>query len=85
MCPNIGEEVEKFVQECSIGADDWRRTGVLTFDRNSRVKSKVTYERIRQHLMKVYNRHFSYGSVMQLCIPRNKRRLSSKGIKVFVR
>lgn len=61
-----------------LGADAWRRTGVLTFDGNSKVKSKVTYERIRQHLMKVYKCHFSYGSVVQLCIARNKRRLSSK-------
>ena len=57
-CPNIGEEIEKFVQDCSIGADAWRRTGVLTFDGNTRIKSKVTYERIRQHLMELYNRSF---------------------------
>ena len=78
-CPDIGEVVETFVQECSIGADAWRRTGVLTFDGNSRVKSKVTYERIRQHLTKVYNRHF--GTVVQLCIASKKRRLSSKRYK----
>ncbi len=66
--------------ETRDSADAWRRTGVLTFDGNSRVKSKVTYERIRQHLMKVYNRHFGYGSVVQLCIARNK-----KDVKVFAR
>lgn len=29
--PNIGDEIEKFVRERKIGADAWRRTGVLTF------------------------------------------------------
>ena len=36
------------------------------------------YERIRLYLQEVYKRHFSYGTVVQLCIARNKRRLSSK-------
>lgn len=71
----------RFVQDCSIGADAWRRTGVLTFDGNTKVNCKVTYERIRQHIMKVYNRKFSYGTVVQLCIARNKRRLSAKRYK----
>ena len=64
-----------------IIADAWRRTGVLTFDGNTKVNCKVTYERIRQHIMKVYNRKFSYGTVVQLCIARNKRRLSAKRCK----
>ena len=79
--PNIGQEIESFVQEANIGADAWRRTGVLTFDGNTRVKAKVTYERIRQHLMKVYQRKFSFGTVVQLCIARNKRRLSASRYK----
>ena len=37
-CPDIGEQMEKYVQERNIGADAWRRTGVLTFDGNTRVK-----------------------------------------------
>ena len=73
-CPNIGDVMEKFVEERNIGADSWRRTGVLTFDGNTRVKQKVTYERMRQHLMSVFKRHFSYGSVVQLCVARNLRR-----------
>ena len=47
---------------------------MLTFDGNLRVKEKVTYEWIRQHLE--YD-HFSYGTVVQLCIARNKCRQSS--------
>lgn len=77
-CPNIGKVIEDFVSDHNIGADSWRRTGVLTFDGNTRLPQKVTYERIRHHLIKVYNRHFSYGSVVQLCVARNKRRCSSK-------
>ena len=65
------------MQERNIGADAWRRTGVLTFDGNTNVKAKVTYERICQHLIKTYGRHFSYGTVVQLCVARNRRRRSS--------
>ena len=75
--PTIGKEIkenEEFVQSCNIGADAWRRTGVLTFDGNIRVKSKVTYGRIREHLMKVYGRNFAYGTVVELCVARNNRR-----------
>ena len=77
-CPNIGETIEKFVQERNVGADAWRRTGVLTFDGNTNLKQKATYESIRQHLEEVYKRKFSFGSVVQLCVPRNKRRSSAK-------
>ena len=80
-CPDIGRVIEDFVQERNIGADAWRCTGVLTFDGNTRVKEKVTYERVRQHLMKVYQRKLSYGSVVQLCIARNKRRKSASRYK----
>lgn len=75
--PDIEKTVEDFVKERGVGADAWRRTGVLTFDGNANVKEKVTYERIRQHLQQVYNRKFSYGSVVQLCVARNKRRRSA--------
>ena len=54
-CPGIGKTIEKFVEDRCVGADAWRRTGVLTFDGNTRLKEKVTYERIRQHLQTVYN------------------------------
>ena len=76
-CPDIGKTIEDFVSAGSVGADQWRRTGVLTFDGNLKVGKKVTYQKIKQHLENVYNRHFSYGTVVQLCIPRNKRRRSA--------
>ena len=75
--PNISQEIEKFVEEANVGADAWCRTDVLTFDRNTRVKSKVTYEKIRQHLMKVYQQSFSFVTVVQLCIACNECRLSA--------
>ena len=75
--PNIGKDIEKFVEERSVGADAWRRTGVLTFDGNKQVDQKVTYERIRQHLHDVYNRKFAYGTIVQLCVARNRRRKSA--------
>ena len=36
--PEIGKTIEEFVQERNIGADHWRRTGVLTFDGNTSVQ-----------------------------------------------
>lgn len=77
-CSDIGERIEAYVQECNVGADAWRRTGVLTFEGNIKLKEKVTYEGIRQHLQQVYQRHFSYGTVVELCVARNKRRRSAK-------
>ena len=79
--PNIGKDIEKFVQERNIGADCWRQTGVLTFDGNRQVREKVTYGRIRQHLQQLYQHHFSYGTIVQLCIARNKRRRSARNYK----
>ena len=79
--PDIGETIESFVSDANVGADAWRRTGVLTFDGNSKVKQKVTYGRIQQHLQEKYKHKFSYGTVIQLCVARNKRRRSSANYK----
>ena len=84
-CPDIGEVIEANVQERNVGADAWRRTGVLTFDGNIKVKQKVTLNRIREHLQSVYKRHFSHGSVVQLCVARNKRRRSAQRYKGVAR
>ena len=71
--PDIGESIENFVQSCNVGADAWRRTGVLTFDGNVKVQQKSTYKRIQHHLQEKYGRPFSYGTVVELCVARNKR------------
>ena len=44
--PHIGE-LEDYVKDHNVGADSWRRTGVLTFDGNAHLKEKVTYGKIR--------------------------------------
>ena len=54
---------------------------MLTFDGNTRLPQKVTYERIRKHAQNVYKRKFSYGTIVQLCVARNKRHLSSQRYK----
>lgn len=79
--PDIGTTIEQFVQECNVGVDAWRRTGVLTFDGNLKVKHKATYGRIKQHLEDKYGRTFAYGMVVELCITLNKRRKSSNRYK----
>ena len=75
---DIGKTIENFVEQRSVGADAWRRIGVLTFDGNRPVKEKVTYFKIKKHLEAVYKHTFAYGTVVQLCVPRNKRRFSAK-------
>lgn len=57
-CPDVGKTIEAYVQDRNVGADTWRRTGVLIFDGNVKLKQKATYEGIRLHLQEVYNRHF---------------------------
>ena len=76
--PNIGEIVEDFVRDHNVGADSWRRTGVLTFDGNVHIKEKVTYSKIQKHLESKLGRSVSYGTTVELCIPRNRRRRSAK-------
>ena len=79
--PDIGESIEAFVSDRNVGADAWRRTGVLTFDGNVRVNEKVTYGRIQEYLQEKYSHKFSYGTVVQLCIARNKHRRSAANYK----
>ena len=76
--PNIGKDIEQYVSERRVGADQWRRTGVLTFTGNTQRGPKVTFRGIKDHLEKKYNTHFGYGTIVQLCVVRHKRRISSK-------
>ena len=66
--PDIGSTIEAYVQEKQVGADQWRRTGILMFDGNCNLKKKITYGRIQEHLQQVFGRKFSYGIVIQLCV-----------------
>lgn len=80
--PDIGKDIEAYVRNRRCGADAWRRTGVTTFDGNRRRGPKVSYRRIQEHLKKKYNTiKISYGTVVQLCTVRNKRKLSAKRYK----
>ena len=76
-CPDIGQEIEEYVKPCGAGADAWRKTGEYTFDGNRKVKKKATFKRIKEHLEAKYGRKISYGSIVQHCIARNKRRRSA--------
>ena len=54
---------------------------MLTFDGNVRVKKKVTFKRIKEHLQSVYGEEISYGTIVQLCVARNKRHRSAKNYR----
>ena len=71
--PDIGKEIENYVKECGVGADAWRKTGVLTCDGNRKVEKKATFRKIKEHLEMKYNRRISYGTVVQFCVARNRR------------
>ena len=45
------------------------------------VLNQTTYSRIREHLMKTFGRNFAYGTIVELCVARNKRRKSTKRYK----
>lgn len=66
--PNISKDIEEFVTEQKVGADAWRRTGVLTFSYGKDYEQsglKVTYKRIREHLQEKYKTKFSHGTIVQ--------------------
>ena len=75
--PTIGKDIEDFVEENRVGADQWRRTGVFTFDGNQKKGPKVTYRRIQKYVNDKYNAKIGYGTIVQLCTVRNKRKLSA--------
>ena len=39
-CPDIGSTIENYVKSAGVGADSWRRTGILTFEGNRKVEKK---------------------------------------------
>ena len=78
---NIGRDIEEFVESKQCGADSWRRTSVITFDGNKKKGQKASFRTIQAHLQEKYNTKIGYGTVVQLCVVRNKRKLSSKRYK----
>ncbi|XP_041459979.1 uncharacterized protein LOC121411367 [Lytechinus variegatus] len=79
--PDIGKVMENYVHDNMVGADAWRRTGVLTFDGNLKRGKRVTYQRILEHLQDHYQDKFSYGTIVQLCACHNRKRISAKRYK----
>ena len=75
--PDIGQVMEKYAEQCDVGADKWRRTGMLTFGGEKKNEKRLTYEKMRQYVIKTYDRHFSIGTVVELCAKRHKRRKTS--------
>ena len=74
--------MEEFLREHQVGADKWRRTGVFTFTSNKNTQGpKVTYNRLQEHLQKEYITLISYGTVVQLCLVKNRRRISAQCYK----
>ena len=51
-CPNIGAVIKSFVQDNNVGADAWRRTGVLTFDGNTKLGKKLRTKGFKNMLKK---------------------------------
>ena len=79
--PDIGEIMEKNVKEADVGADKWRRTGVYTFTGDTKKEKCMTFKKLQEKLCSHYGEKFSYGTVIQLCVHRNKRRKSSTRYK----
>ena len=70
-CSTIGAKIKSFVQDLNVGADACRHTGVLTFNGNAKLGSK-------QKNSRTCKKKCSVVFIVELCIPRNKRRHSAK-------
>lgn len=73
--------MEEFVREADVGADKWCRTGVYTFTGITKTEKRMTFKKLEEKLSSHYGEKFSYGTVLHLCVHRNKRRISSKRYK----
>ena len=67
-----GKNIEEFAGEIRIGADSWRRIGILTFSGDVKRNPKLTYKRIQTHFEKKYEVQFGYGTIIQLVVSRSK-------------
>ena len=74
--PNIGAIMERLVRESGVGADKWRSSGSLTWERK-KVGQKMTFRRLRECVQKEIGESVSHGTLVELCVPRNKRNKSS--------
>ena len=52
--PDIGKVMEEYAELCDVGADKWRRTGVLTFSGEKKREKRLTYRRMQKFLETYY-------------------------------
>ena len=82
--PEVGKEIENFVTECGAGTDAQQRIGVITFNENRKMQKKQTFKHEKEHLEEKFKIKISYGSLVQLCTARNRRK-SASCTKVLLR
>ena len=63
--PEIGKVMERYAESCDVGADRWRRTGLLTFGGDQKKEKRLTYKRLQEYLISYYDEHISLG---KLCL-----------------
>lgn len=73
--------IEAYAKSCDVGADKWRRTGVLTFGGDQVKEKRLTYKRLQEYLIDYYKEHISLGTVVELGAVKHKRRNASKRYK----
>jgi hypothetical protein len=78
--PDIGTRMERIVREAGVGADKWRSSSSLTWERQ-KVGQKMTMFKLRRVLGEEIGEKISHGTLVQLCVPRNKRFRSSARYK----
>ena len=79
--PDIGQVIEERAKQCDIGADKWRRTGVMTFSGDSRQEQRLTYIKLQKYLEAYYKERISVGTVVQLCAVKNKETLVQQKVQ----
>ena len=58
--PEIGEVMEKYAEACDVGADRWRRTGLLTFGGDQKKEKRLTAG-VQEYLKTYYGEHINLG------------------------
>lgn len=65
--PTIGKDIEDFVKSKRIGADAWRRTGVLTFDGSRTRGKKLLIKHTRAPSRKVWLQDWLWHNCTIVC------------------
>lgn len=77
---DICEQLEKIIRESQVGADKWRRTGMLTIETNgTAIGQAFTFTSAHRKLLEHYGvtkKDLSLSTVKRICVARNKRHRS---------